>query len=77
MWTKMEHSIKRLAEGTYYQHSVPQRQSYPWEIWETRRHRWRRMGKDEVRRRLLHDVQQKKMDTATRAEPEERDEPHQ
>lgn len=74
----MENSIKRLAEGTYYQHSVPRRRSYPWEIWEIRRHRWRRMGKDEVRRRLLHDVQQKKMDTAAEAaEPEERDEPPQ
>lgn len=70
----MEHSIKRLVEGMYYQHSVQQRRPYPWEIWETRRHRWRRMGKDEVRRRLLHDVQQKKMDTATGTESEKRDE---
>lgn len=68
MWTKMEHSIKRLAEETYYQHSVPQRRSYPWEMG---RHRWRRMSKDEVRRRLLHDVQQKKMDTAAGRESEE------
>lgn len=72
----MEHSIKRLAEAVYYQHSVSRRRPYPWEIWETRR-RWRRMGKDEVRRRLLHDVQQKKMDTATGTESEKRDEPHQ
>lgn len=70
----MEHSIKRLAEETYYQHSVPRRRSYPW---ETGRQRWRRMSKEEVRGRLLHDVQQKKMDTAAGREPEERDEPPQ
>lgn len=74
MWTKMEHSIKRLAEAMYYQHSVPRRQLYPWEV---SRHHWRRMSKDEVRRRLLHDVQQKKMDTAAGREPEKRDEPGQ
>lgn len=69
----MEHSIKRLAEAMYYQHSVPRRQLYPWEV---SRHRWRRMSKDEVRRRLLHDVQ-KKMDAAAGCEPEKRDEPTQ
>lgn len=66
----MEHSIKKLTEGIYYQHSVPRRQLYPWEV---SRHHWRRMSKDEVRRGLLHDVQ-KKMDAAAGREPEKRDE---
>ena len=43
----MEHSIKRLAEAMYYQHSVPRHQSYPWEV---ARHRLRRMSKEELRR---------------------------
>ena len=67
----MEHSIKRLAEETYYQHSVPQRRPYPWEIWETRRHRWRRMGKEEVKERLLQDVHQKRMESTAGDEPDE------
>lgn len=70
----MEHSIKRLAEKTYYQHSVPQRRLYPWEV---ARHQLRRMSKDELKERLMHDVHQKRMESATGAEPEERDEPHQ
>lgn len=62
---KMGHSIKRLTEGIYYKHSVPRYKSYPWDV--SRQH-WRRVSKDEVKRRL-HDVQQKKMDTAAEREP--------
>lgn len=68
MWTKMEHSIKRLAEAVYYQHSVPRRQLYPWEV---SRHRWRRMSKEEVRERLLQDVHQKRMESTAGDEPAE------
>lgn len=76
MWTKMEHSIKRLAEAMYYQHSVPRRRSYPWEV---ARHRLRRMSKEELKERLMHDVHQKRMESTAGDEPAEpeRDEPGQ
>nr|DAJ51384.1 MAG TPA: hypothetical protein [Caudoviricetes sp.] len=76
MWTKMEHSIKRLAEAMYYQHSVPRRRSYPW---EAARHRLRRMSKEEVKERLLQDVHQKRMESTAGDESDEpeRDEPGQ
>ena len=76
MWTKMEHSIKRLAEVMYYQHSVPRRRSYPWEV---ARHRLRRMSKEELKERLMHDVHQKRVESTAGDEPAEpeRDEPTQ
>ena len=72
----MEHSIKRLAEAMYYQHSITRQQSYPWEV---ARHRLRRMSKEEVKERLLQDVHQKRMESTAGDEPaeSEHDEPHQ
>lgn len=64
----MEHSIKRLAEAVYYQHSVPRRRSYPW---EAARHRLRRMSKEELKERLMHDVHQKRMESTAGDEPDE------
>lgn len=72
----MDYSIKRLTEAMYYQHSVPRRRSYPWEV---ARHRLRRMSKEELKERLMHDVHQKRMESTAGNEPDEpeRDEPGQ
>lgn len=72
----MDYSIKRLTEAMYYQHSVSRHRSYPWEV---ARHRLRRMSKEELKERLMHDVHQKRMESTAGNEPDEpeRDEPGQ
>lgn len=70
----MSHSIKRLDKENYYRHKARAHDLYPWEM-ARMRHCERYMSKDEVKERLLHDVQKDRADTVTR--PEARKKPDQ